>query len=119
MFWYGLHLVGSDDLFIATGGYESWDFINFGDAEGRLAIDRRLAQSSGQQLVFVRLGPQHLLREWIHNDADIDRSRVVWALDLGPEENAKLLAYYPDRKAWIVQPDAKPPHLASYIAERQ
>ena len=117
-FWYGLHLVANEDLFIATGSYESWDFVNFGDAEGRLAIDHRLAQATGQQLVFVRLGPAHLLREWIHNDADIDRSRVVWALDLGDEENAKLRAYYPHRTAWIVEPDAKPPRLAPYAADR-
>jgi hypothetical protein len=112
VFWYGLHLAGNQDLFIATGNYESWDFINFGDSEGRIAINRRLAKSPGQQLVLVRLGPTHLLREWIHNDADVDNSRVVWALDLGPEEDARLLAYYPHRTPWIVEPDAKPPRLS-------
>jgi hypothetical protein len=110
-FWYGLHLVGNESLFIATGAYESWDFVNFGDSEGRIAINRRLAESPGKQLVFVRLGPTHLLREWIHNDADIDGSAVVWALDLGPEEDAKLLSYYPHRTPWVVEPDAKPPRL--------
>ena len=118
-FWYGLHLFGNEDLFIATGNYESWDFVNFGDSEGRIAIDRRLAQSPGQQLVFVRLGPTHLLREWIHNDADIDNSRVVWALDLGPEEDARLIVYYPKRTVWRVEPDAKPPRLASFSAPGQ
>jgi hypothetical protein len=118
-FWYGLHLLGNEDLFIATGSYESWDFVNFGDSEGRIAIARRLARSSGQQLVFVRLGPTHLLREWIHNDADIDNSRVVWALDLGPEEDAKLRAFYPKRKTWLAEPDAKPPRLVSFSGPEQ
>jgi hypothetical protein len=113
-FLYGLHLLGNDSLFIATGNYESWDFVNFGDAEGRMAINRRLAQAPGKQLVIVKLGPAHLLREWIHNDADIDRSPVVWALDLGPEEDAKLIAYYPNRTVWTAEPDAKPPRLYPY-----
>jgi hypothetical protein len=64
--------------------------------------------------VIVRLGPTHLLREWIHNEADIDRSRVVWALDLGPEEDAKLIAYYRGRTVWLAEPDAKPPRLEPY-----
>jgi hypothetical protein len=113
-FWYGIHLFGTDDLFIATGAYESWDFVNFGDSEGRIAFNRRLAESPGAQLVIVRLGPKHLLREWIHNEADIDRSKVVWALDLGPEEDAKLLAYYPRRTVWLAEPDAKPPRLSPF-----
>lgn len=113
-FWYGIHLFGDETLFIATGPYESWDFINFGDSEGRIAINRQLAAAPGKQLVFVRFGPRHLLREWERNDADIDRSRVVWALDLGDEEDAKLMKYYPDRRVWIVEPDATPPKLTPY-----
>jgi len=117
VFWYGIHLFGNDTLFGALEPYESWDFVNFGDTESRRAFDQRLAQAPGQQLVFVRLGPRHLLREWIHNDADIDNSRVIWALDLGSEEDAKLRAYYPHRTAWLVEPDAVPPTLAPYTSE--
>ena len=117
VFWYSVHLFGNDTLFGALEPYESWDFVNFGDTESRRAFDQRLAQAPGQQLVFVRLGPRHLLREWIHNEADIDKSRVVWALDLGSEEDAKLRAYYPQRTAWLVEPDAVPPTLAPYTSE--
>jgi hypothetical protein len=117
-FWYGIHLFGNDALFGVLERFESWDFVNFGDAESRRAMDRQLSQAPGAQLVFVRLGPRHLLREWIHNDADIDRSRVVWALDLGPEEDAKLLAYYPKRTAWLAEPDAVPPRLTAYESAR-
>jgi hypothetical protein len=113
-FWYGFHLFGNDLLFGTLESYESWDFVNFGDTESRRAFDRRLADAPGQQLVFVRLGPRHLLREWVHNEADIDKSRVVWALDLGAEEDAKLRAYYPKRTAWLVEPDAVPPLLRPY-----
>jgi hypothetical protein len=110
-FWYALHLFGNDDIFIATGPYESWDYINFGDSEGRTATDKQLAEAKGPQLVFVRYSPRHLLREWVHNEADIDASRVVWALDLGPEEDAKLIRYYPQRTVWLIEPDVHPPRL--------
>jgi hypothetical protein len=113
LFWYGIHFFGNDDIFIATGPYESWDYVNFGDSEGRRAIDRQLTAAPGNHLVFVKYSSQHLLREWIHNEADIDRSRVVRALDLGPDENAKLVRYYPGRKVWLLEPDARPPKLTA------
>jgi hypothetical protein len=118
-FWYGLHLFANEDILIAAAPYESWDFINFGDQEGRAAIDSRLAASSGQQLVFVRFSPRHQLREWVHNEADIDASRVVWALDLGPDEDAALMRYYPHRRAWLEEPDAYPPRLSPYLSPEQ
>ena len=97
----------------AVIGQPHWDYINFGDRENRRAIQRQLAAAPGNHLVFVRYSSQHLLREWIHNDADIDRSRVVRALDLGPEENAKLVQYYPQRKLWLLEPDQRPPKLSA------
>ena len=45
----------------------------------------------------MRYWPEHEFDEWMQNAADIDRARVVWALDLGAEENDKLRQYYPDR----------------------
>jgi hypothetical protein len=110
-FWYGIHLFGSDNVLLAMGRNETWDFINYGDSEGRIAIDQRLAQAAGKQLVFVRYGPQHVFREWVHNAADIDSAPVVWALDLGADEDQELMRYYPDRTVWLVEPDARPPRL--------
>jgi hypothetical protein len=113
-FWYGIHLSGSEPLYAAMVPYETWDAINHGDPEGRIAIAGQLAQLSGKQLVFVRYYPQHEFREWVHNAADIDTARVVWARDLGPEENEKLRLYYPDRAAWLLEPDFRPPRLTRY-----
>ncbi|HWD98046.1 MAG TPA: hypothetical protein VG345_03385 [Bryobacteraceae bacterium] len=112
--WYGVHLFGNETLLGATQSFESWDYINFGDDLGRLAINRRFAAAAGKQLVFVRYGPHHTLQEWVHDAADIDRSPVVWAIDLGPEENRKLISCYPDRKVWLIEPDEKPPKLMPY-----
>jgi len=67
--------------------------------------------------VFVRYSPRHTFHTWIQNAAEIDYAPVVWALDLGPIENEKLLRYYPDRSAWLIEPDAWPPRLTRYQAE--
>ncbi len=114
VFWYGLHLSRDQELYSAMTPFETWDAINHGDPEGRISINRQLNAQPGQQLVFVRYQPQHQFQEWVHNAADIDGSRIVWARDLGGEEDQKLLRYYPNRTAWLLQPDARPPLLARY-----
>jgi hypothetical protein len=113
-FWYGLHLLGSEDIRVAMMRVESWDFINYGDPDGRLAVNSRLALTTGRQLVFVRYGPRHGFHSWIRNAADIDASRIVWAGDLGPDDNQALTRYYPDRTVWLLEPDAQPPRLTPY-----
>jgi len=51
----------------------------------------------------VHYSPTHgLYDEWVYNSADIDASPIIWAHDLGPQANAELLRYYPDRSSWIV-----------------
>ena len=113
LFWYGMHC-GPQPLLAAAGRFDTADFIDYGDPEGRIRIAGELAAQPGQQLVFVRYSPQHEFHEWIHNAADIGAARVVWAADLGAEQNGKLRAYYPNRTAWLCEPDAKPPRIEPY-----
>jgi hypothetical protein len=112
-FWFGLYLVADDDL-LAVTAYQSWYYIDRGDPQGRAAVQDKLDHSPGRQLVFVRYSPAHRFEEWIHNAADIDGARTVWANDLGTEENQQLLRYYPDRTAWLLEPDVRPPALMRY-----
>ncbi|HTT61709.1 MAG TPA: hypothetical protein VMG35_07705 [Bryobacteraceae bacterium] len=117
LFWYGFHLFANTNASVSMLQYDAWDDVNHDDPEGRIAVGRRLAQAPGKQLVFVRYWPQHRFAEWIHNAAEIDRARVVWALDRGADEDRKLQQYYPDRTVWLMEPDAHPPRLSPYQQE--
>jgi hypothetical protein len=66
-------------------------------------------------LVFVHYSPRHIYQyEWVWNEADIDNSRIVYARDLGPEEDQKLIRYYPNRTVWLLEPDEPVPQLSPY-----
>ncbi len=114
LFWYGVQFFPAEPGAQRLMGYSSWDAINYGDPDGRLAVAAQLASAPGQQLVFVHYGPEHKVDEWVYNAADIDAARVVWARDLGPREDDVLRHYYPQRTAWVLQPDARPPELVPY-----
>jgi hypothetical protein len=101
---YGLHVYSHDPWSLALR-----------NPERRVFVDNQLARAPGKQLVFVRYWPEHIFQdEWVYNAADIDGSRVVWARDLGAVENEKLRRYYPERTAWLLEPDALPPRLTPY-----
>jgi hypothetical protein len=85
----------------------------------RFEVKRELSQIPGEHLVLVTYGPRHNFdREWVWNDADIDRSKVVWARDMGNDPNQELLNYFKDRRVWRVNADASPPRLEPYEASR-
>jgi hypothetical protein len=130
-FWYTLHLFDNKEISLAFRQYETWNGLNHRNPERRIMVNRRLAElsthlaalppiqvsmkPSDKLLVFVHYSPQHVFQdEWVYNDADIDASRVVWARDLGPAENEKLRAYYPDRTAVLLEPDYRVPKLTRY-----
>ncbi len=114
-FWFGVHAWGSRSLVSTLAPFESWDYINYGDPQGRIAVHDQLAKLPGKKVVFVHYAPGHQFEEWVQNGADIDRSPVVLVHDLGSVENNKLLRYYPDRTAWLLEPDQSPPRLTRYL----
>jgi len=63
----------------------------------------------------VRYGPNHVYQEWVYNRADIDAAPIVWARDLGGDQNETLRRYYPDRTVWLLQPDVRPPLLTPFF----
>jgi hypothetical protein len=79
---------------------------------GRQRIASELESRPGLHLVLVRYKPKHnSFREFVYNAADIDHSRIVWARDMGPEQNRALFDYFKDRQVWALDADDKPPSL--------
>jgi hypothetical protein len=78
----------------------------------RAAILRKLQNSYGRHLVIVSYGPEHDLdHDWVYNAADIDAAKVVWARDMGSQDNAELLQYFHHRRVWRLNADQAPPKL--------
>jgi hypothetical protein len=81
----------------------------------RVKIIETLDGIPGPHLVIVRYGPDHNVdRDWIYNAPDIDGSRIVWARDMGKNENMELLRYFHDRHVWLMSGDASPPQIEPY-----
>ena len=116
LFWYTMHLFENTSLARAALPFETWDglnhsTLNLNNPRRRIYVARELAKIPGDLLVFVHYDyPRHQFQdEWVYNAADIDGARIVWARDLGPEQDAQLERYYPNRKVVLVRPDENPP----------
>jgi hypothetical protein len=115
LFWYGVHAADDQEFSQAARQVEVWDSINHQNPARRILVARQLAGIPGRLLVFVRYSPQHIFQdEWVYNQAALDTARVIWARDLGAEEDEKLLHYYPGRTALLLEPDQRPPQLSPY-----
>src|SRR6266851_4892682 len=84
----------------------------------RTAIAEKLQHTPGKHLIMVRYDKDssnhNIQDEWVYNGAEIDTTRVLWARELDPQQNAKLLAYFRDRKIWLVTPDSDNTYLEPY-----
>lgn len=96
----------------------NWNFTWFGPEHygvERARIDHQLEQLPGRHLVFVRYSDDHpVFDEWIYNPADFATAKVLWAWDMGPAENPALSKYYPNRTAWLAEPDTIPARVLPY-----
>lgn len=81
----------------------------------RARILADLQHEEGNHLVIVRYGADHISHEeWVYNEADIDGAKIVWARDMGPEQNQELIEYFKDRKQWLLEVDKPQRTLVSY-----
>jgi hypothetical protein len=76
----------------------------------RARLLAQLNQEQRQHLIIVRYGPQHSVNdEWVYNEAEIDRAKVIWARDMNPAQNCKLIEYFKDRRIWLLEVDTDEP----------
>jgi hypothetical protein len=82
----------------------------------RAAIAEKLQHTPGKHLIIVRYdnNDHNIHDEWVYNGAEIDNAKVLWARELDPQQNAKLFAYFKDRKIWLVTPDTDNTDLEFY-----
>ncbi|HEX5228213.1 MAG TPA: hypothetical protein VFW44_10910 [Bryobacteraceae bacterium] len=101
-------------------GLAVWKLVAHGEfappmAQPRHEMVRRLESIPGRHLVLVRYAPDHdVFQEWVYNRADIDASRIVWAREMTPSEDAALIRYFHGRNIWLLEPDRSPPALTEY-----
>jgi len=85
----------------------------------RASLINELKDKGGRHLIIVRYSPEHSgHEEWVYNDADIDRSTVVWAREMDSAENQRLLNYFKDREVWLLEADSRPLQLKKYSGLR-
>ena len=92
-----------------------WERAAEGHQQTRAYLQQWLKSRPGQHLVIVRYAPHHdPNQEWVYNGADIDGSEVVWAREMDRASNARLLRYFSDREAWLLEADAYPQRVVRY-----
>jgi hypothetical protein len=64
-------------------------------------VDWLSPEGADKHLVIVSYPVNHSPHdEYVYNAADIDNASIVWARDMGPEKNERLMQYFSDRKVW-------------------
>jgi hypothetical protein len=115
----GRNLVRGIALLCVISGFQLWAKMTAADPDRwyvrRQALIDQLLHNPGKSLLIVKYDPGHNPnREWVYNGADLSGARVVIARDMGAAEDSRLIAYYSDRKAWVVHADAPEPKLEPY-----
>jgi hypothetical protein len=113
--WAVVCLLAVDDgLSVKKHACDPLDWSCKGDPS-RAIIAKTLSNTPGKHLIMVRYDEDHNLHdEWVYNGAEIDTAKVLWARDLDSVQNAKLFAYFEDRRVWLVEPDTDNTELIPY-----
>jgi hypothetical protein len=86
---------------VLTGNTQSTVCCVVIDENLRSKVAQQLEDSPGHDIVLVKDGPNNPLHfEFVYNDADIDRSEIVWAHSLSPERDLALVRYFSGRQVW-------------------
>lgn len=98
-------VVGKDPFFyVNPSPWEPTRTLESNWSVKRANLLTQLSSSQEQSLVIVRYLPDHYVEdEWVYNEANIDKARVVWAREMTPEKNCELIKYFSGRKVWLLE----------------
>ena len=86
----------------------------------RKPVEAQLAALPGEHLVLVRYSKDHNSgEEYVYNDADIDRSKTVWAREIPGMDLGPLFNYFRNRDVWLYEPDEDDSTVQPYAPEPQ
>ncbi len=76
----------------------------FAFPDNRRSIERELKDAPGKQLVLVSYDLEHHYpgEELVHNWANLDAQKILWARSKGDGNDSDLCVFYPDRSFWRV-----------------
>jgi hypothetical protein len=79
----------------------------FAFSDTRKLITRQLERNPGEHLVLVSydLERHYPGDELVHNGADFNSAKILWARSKGTESDRELCQAYPDRTFWAVKTD--------------
>ena len=86
----------------------------------RQQIIGQFHRDGGKHLIVIRYAPNVAntptfgYRDWTRNSADIDAQEIVWARDMDPDHNRRLLDYFKDRRVWLLDVDISGTKLLPY-----
>jgi hypothetical protein len=107
-------LVVDTVLSVAQGICDPLKWTCHGDPS-RVAIAEKLSHTPGKHLILVRYGEGYNVHDdWVFNGAEIDGAKVLWARETNARQNAKLFAYFKDRKIWLIEPEEDNSKLLPY-----
>jgi hypothetical protein len=107
-------LVMDATLAVAHGTCDPLRWACEGDPS-RAAVIERLSHTPEKHLVIVRYGEDHNVHDdWVFNGADIDGAKVLWARETNSRQDARLFAYFKDRKIWLIEPEVDNTELLPY-----
>ena len=86
----------------------------------RARIQNQLEGTPGKHIVFVRFHRGDFAGIfWIFNDADVANSKVIWAYDMGDEQNEEFTKMYPGRKSWLIDKNDTIMPLIPYFPDQR
>jgi hypothetical protein len=86
----------------------------------RRPIEQQLKALPGEHLVVVRYANNHNSgEEYVYNDADIDRAKIVWAREVPGKDLRPLFDYFRGRTVWLYEPDEDDSTVVPYAVTQE